>query len=355
MDKVYLRRLDRDGLLRCLAARNEPPYRADQLYDWLWRHLELNPDHYLNLPRSLREWIKENHLIERSQLLRYLRSQDGTIKALIRLSDGREIECVLIPAPPRYTVCVSTQVGCSLDCAFCATGRMKRERNLFAFEIIDQVAIMNRIALELYRHEVTNVVFMGMGEPLLNYREVVSAIRHLTDPREHFRFSLRRITVSTSGISKMIYRLIEDGIKVKLAFSLHAPTDRKREQIMSISKTNSLSMVFKALESYYWFSHLPITIEYIMLAGFNDSREDAERLKRWLQRFPCKVNLIPYNPVPGLPFRPSSEERILHFQKWVQESGIPVTIRKSRGRDIFGACGQLARLSYSESDEKSAP
>lgn len=342
---LYLRRMKRLSLSQILEEQGEPSFRGKQLYDWLWKHFELNPDRYSNLPLRLREWIERNCVIEQSHLESYQQSQDGTIKGVIRLFDGKKIESVLIPAHPRYTVCVSTQVGCSLDCAFCATGQMKRQRNLYAFEILDQVFLLNQIALDHFHHKVTNVVFMGMGEPLLNYREVISAIYHLTSPSEYFHFSLRRITLSTSGIAKMIYRLINDGIKLKLAFSLHAPTDKKRQQIMSISKSNSLKSVMDALEAYYRFSHLPITFEYIMLAGFNDGKEDAEKMKRLTRRFPCKVNLIPYNPVPGLPFRPSSKERVLQFQKWVSEGGVKVTIRRSRGQDIFGACGQLAHLS----------
>jgi len=253
------------------------------------------------------------------------------------------IESVLIPVPQndRYTVCVSSQVGCSLACTFCATGRMKRERNLDPGEIFDQVYKVNMACQAHYDHPITNIVYMGMGEPLLAYKNVLESIR-LISAEDGMQMSPRRITISTAGIAKMIRKLADDASKCNLALSLHAADDTKRNEIMPINEHNNLATLMDALEYYYVKTKNRISYEYIAFQDFNDSIEDAKKLYQLCKRFPVRINVIEYNPIGGAPFKKSSEKNIDEFAKYLIDRKVMVTVRKSRGKDIDAACGQLA-------------
>ena len=341
-----LRSLSLPDLEAALAAWGEPRFRAKQVYEWLWAKSVADPEAMTNLSKDLRRRLQEafsNHTLAEDTVQH---SADGTIKTRWRTHDGHRIESVLIPVPEdeRFTVCVSTQVGCSLTCSFCATGRMGRKRNLEAYEIVDQVTGVNRQCIEAFGRPVTNVVYMGMGEPLLNYANTMESIARLTTPPPlGLGMAARRLTVSTAGIAKMIRKLADDGFRSNLALSLHAADDAKRNEIMPINETNHLEALMEALEYFYRKTKARISFEYIAFERFNDSREDAEKLVRLCRRkFPVRVNIIEYNPIDGAPFTKSGEERLNAFAAYLANHGVTVTVRRSRGKDIDAACGQLA-------------
>ena len=341
-----LRSLSLPDLEAALAAWGEPRFRAKQVYEWLWAKSVADPEAMTNLSKDLRRRLQEafsNHTLAEDTVQH---SADGTIKTRWRTHDGHRIESVLIPVPEdeRFTVCVSTQVGCSLTCSFCATGRMGRKRNLEAYEIVDQVTGVNRQCIEAFGRPVTNVVYMGMGEPLLNYANTMESIARLTTPPPlGLGMAARRLTVSTAGIAKMIRKLADDGFRSNLALSLHAADDAKRNEIMPINETNHLEALIEALEYFYRKTKARISFEYIAFERFNDSREDAEKLVRLCRRkFPVRVNIIEYNPIDGAPFTKSGEERLNAFAAYLANHGVTVTVRRSRGKDIDAACGQLA-------------
>ena len=321
----------------------EPKFRARQVYEWLWKKSAFSFDAMTNLSKQLRQHLSEHFAINAIAIDKVQHSLDGTIKSRFRLYDGHLIESVLIPVPDenRFTACVSSQVGCSLSCTFCATGRMKRIRNLDAAEIYDQVVLVNQQSIEVFGHPLTNIVYMGMGEPLLAYSNVLKSIEHLTSP-EGLNMSPRRITVSTAGIAKMIRKLADDQSKVNLALSLHAADDEKRNQIMPINEQNNLEVLMDALEYFYRQTKNRLSFEYIAFQNFNDSLADAANLTRLCKRFPVRVNIIEYNPIDGAPFLKSSENRIDDFASYLRSHGVMVTVRRSRGKDIDAACGQLA-------------
>lgn len=321
----------------------EPSYRAKQVYAWLWQKAARSFGDMTNLSKTLRLLLEERFVIRGIQLDKTQFSADGTIKSRFRLHDGHLIESVLIPAPEdqRYTVCVSCQVGCSLTCKFCATGRMKRLRNLDPGEIFDQVVLVNQQSLEAFGHPITNVVYMGMGEPLLTYSSVMGSIERLTSP-SGLNMSPKRITISTAGIAKMIVKLADDGCKTNLALSLHAADDSKRNEIMPINEQNNLDVLMDALEYFYKKTKNRISYEYIAFEKFNDSLQDAANLTRLCRRFPVRVNIIEYNPIDDAPFSKSEEDRINAFALYLRERQVIVTVRRSRGKDIDAACGQLA-------------
>ena len=296
-----------------------------------------------NLSKTLRERLSEEFSFPVMEVDQVQRSSDGTIKSRFRLHDGHLIEAVLIPVPAddRYTVCVSSQVGCSLSCTFCATGRMKRARNLTAAEIFDQVWLVNEQCQETYGRGLTNIVYMGMGEPLLAYQPVMESIERITSEKG-LGWSARRITVSTAGIAKAIRRLADDASKVNLALSLHAADDEKRNEIMPINESNNLAVLMDALDYYYRTTRNRISYEYIAFQDFNDSIEDAKKLAKLCKRFPVRINIIEYNPIDNAPFRKATEHRIDDFAAYLRNQGIMVTVRRSRGKDIDAACGQLA-------------
>lgn len=325
------------------AAQGEPRFRAKQVYEWLWKKGAFSFEEMTNLSKNLRQTLEEHFIIRPIAIDKVQHSADGTIKTRFRLHDGHLIESVLIPVPDdnRYTVCVSCQVGCSLTCTFCATGRMKRLRNLDPAEIYDQVLLVNRQSLETYGHPLTNIVFMGMGEPLLAYSNVMQGIERITSP-EGLGMSAKRITVSTAGIAKMIKKLADDNAQIKLALSLHAADDAKRNEIMPINEQNNLAALVEALRYFYNKTKNPISYEYIAFQDFNDSLADAANLLRLCKHFPVKINIIEYNPIDGAPFHKASEHRIDDFARYLRSHGVMVTVRRSRGRDIDAACGQLA-------------
>lgn len=338
-----IRQMSPTELEAILKEMGQPRFRAKQVYDWLWKRGAHDFSEMTNLPKDLRQQLQERFAIRPIVEDKVQRSADGTIKSRFRLHDGHLIESVLIPVPDenRFTVCVSSQVGCSLTCSFCATGRMRRVRNLDAAEIYDQVLLVNRQCLDTYGHPLTNIVYMGMGEPLLAYRPVMESIERIT-AEDGLHMSPKRITLSTAGIAKMIRKLADDNAKVNLALSLHAADDVKRNEIMPINEQNDLATLMDALAYYYRVTRNRISYEYIAFDNFNDSLEDARRLAALCKRFPVRVNIIEYNPIGGTDFIKAAEDRIDAFARHLRSEGIMVTVRRSRGKDIDAACGQLA-------------
>lgn len=340
---IDIRQLDPGQITSFFEAQGEKAFRARQVWQWIWQKGETDFGAMTNLPLGLRELLATHFTMRPIRLDKMQRSADGTVKNRFVLHDGHKVEAVLIPVPDeqRFTVCVSCQVGCSLDCSFCATGRMKRVRNLDAAEIYDQVVQVNRQCQELYAHPLTNIVYMGMGEPLLAYGPVSESIERITSP-EGLGWSPKRITVSTAGIAKMIRRLADDNPRVNLALSLHAADDAKRDTVMPINEQNNLGVLMDALAYFHETTGNRITYEYIAFDGFNDNPEDARNLARLTRRFPVRVNIIEYNPVEGVDMVRSAENRLNGFVAELTRLGVTVTVRRSRGKDIDAACGQLA-------------
>ncbi|GJM34363.1 MAG: putative dual-specificity RNA methyltransferase RlmN [Saprospiraceae bacterium] len=341
--KKDIRRYSQEELVQLFLEVGEPKFRAKQVYEWLWQKGAHSFAEMTNLSKKLRQYLEEHFTINAIKEDKVQRSLDGTIKSRYRLHDGPLVESVLIPVPDdrRFTVCVSSQVGCSLTCKFCATGRMKRLRNLDAAEIYDQVVMVNQQSLETFDHPLTNIVYMGMGEPLLAYKEVMGSIHYITSP-EGLNMSPKRITVSTAGIAKMIRKLADDDVKFNLALSLHAADDAKRNEIMPINESNTLEVLMEAIKYFYLKTRNRISYEYIAFQDFNDSLEDAANLVKLCRHFPVKVNIIEYNPIDGADFLKSTEHRIDDFAQYLRDHEVMVTVRRSRGKDIDAACGQLA-------------
>ncbi len=341
--RIDIRKLSLKEVEEFFATLGEARFRAKQVYEWLWKKSAISFSDMTNLSKKLREQLETHFIINAIQEDKVQRSSDGTIKSRFKLHDGHFIESVLIPVPDdrRFTACVSSQVGCSLTCKFCATGQMKRLRNLDAAEIYDQVVKVNQQSLESFGHPLTNIVYMGMGEPLLAYRPVMQSIEHLTSP-QGLDMSAKRITVSTAGIAKMIKKLADDNSKVNLALSLHAADDKKRNEIMPINEQNNLEALADALDYFYQKTKNRITFEYIAFQRFNDGIEDAKKLVKLCRRVPARVNIIEYNPIDGADFQKSDAHRIDTFAQYLRDHRVAVTVRKSRGKDIDAACGQLA-------------
>lgn len=341
--KTAIRQLGEGELKDWITSIGEPSFRAGQIYKWLWQKGVQGFEEMTNLSFELRELLSQNFDLQALILDTQQDSVDGTIKMRYKLHDGFKIETVLIPVPvdKRYTVCVSTQVGCSLTCSFCATGKMKRERNLEPFEIYDQVLNTNKLCLERYGAPLTNVVYMGMGEPLLNYRHTLKSIEHICSAKG-LGMSPKRITVSTAGIDKMIRKLADDEVKFNLALSLHAADDEKRDKIMPINGQNNLQSLLESLEYFYKKTKGRISYEYIAFKNFNDSLVDAKRLVKLCRRFPVRVNIIEYNSIDGFDMDKASEQNIDLFAQYLRSENVMATVRRSRGKDIDAACGQLA-------------
>ena len=320
-----------------------PKYRSDQIWQWIWQKGARSFQEMTNLPKKFREEIQSDFKLAPISFDKVQFSKDGTIKSRFKLHDGHLIEAVLIPVPgdKRYTVCVSSQVGCSLTCTFCATGKMNRVRNLEPGEIFDQVYMVNEQCLEHFGHRLTNIVYMGMGEPLLAYKSVMASIDRITS-EDGLHMSPRRITVSTAGIAKMIVRLADDQVRFNLALSLHAADDEKRNEIMPINEQNNLEALREALTYFYHQTHNKITLEYIAFQNFNDQVQDAQKLAHFCKSFPVMINIIEYNPIDGFVRRKSDAEQIDRFAQALISLGVPTTVRRSRGKDIDAACGQLA-------------
>ena len=338
-----IRELDEAALRAWFAEVGEPKFRVGQLRRWLWQHGVTEFAMMTNLGKSLRAKLAEHFVIPTLTEDARQVSADGTVKLRWRLHDGHLVESVLIPvtSTDRYTVCVSSQVGCSLTCAFCATGKMRRVRNLTASEIYDQVRLVDALCEATYGRGLTNVVYMGMGEPLLAYASVMRSIDLITSP-EGLGMSPRRLTISTAGIAKAIRRLADDASKVRLALSLHAADDDKRSAIMPINERNGLDVLMDALAYYYRQTGNRISFEYIALRDFNDGEEDAHRLAQLCRRLPVKVNVIEYNPIGDGRFGRSDARQVDAFVAVLEQRGITATVRRSRGEDIDAACGQLA-------------
>lgn len=343
VNKPDIRLFSLSELENIVTALNEPKFKAKQIYQWIWQKGVMDFDEMTNLSKKFREELKDSYSFNPLQLVHQQKSNDGTVKTGWKLQDESIIESVLIPVPKdnRYTLCVSSQVGCSLNCAFCATGKLKKVRNLKDYEIFEQFLRVNQQAEEIYGHRLTNIVYMGMGEPLLNYNNVLKSIDKITNPSA-FGYSSRRVTISTSGIVKGIKRLADDNVKVNIALSLHAADDKKRNQIMPINETNNLHDVIESLKYLYDKTKIKISYEYIMFKNFNDSIEDAENLFKLTKYFPVRVNIIEYNYVEGVNLSKASEDKINAFAKYLVDKGVMATVRRSRGKDIDAACGQLA-------------
>ena len=336
-----IRALDLTQLQQHFISIKEPSYRAKQVYQWLWEKSARTFDEMSNLSKDLRQKLDEHFAINVVEVNSSQISNDHTIKNAFRLYDGNIVEGVLIPLADRMTACVSSQVGCSLTCKFCATGYMDRKRNLNADEIYDQVVLIDQQAKKNYNVPLTNIVYMGMGEPLLNYANVLKSIERITAP-DGLNMSYKRITVSTAGIAKMIKKLGDDGVKFNLALSLHAANDIKRNEIMPITEHNTLTALAEALKYYFAKTKNPVTYEYIVFNNFNDEIEDAKDLARFCKHVPCKVNLIEYNPIQFADFINAEGDKIDAFANYLKSQGINTNIRRSRGKDIDAACGQLA-------------
>ena len=319
----------------------EKSFRANQVYEWLWKKSAIDFEEMSNLSKDLREKLKQIFVINAVKINSSQFSSDRTIKNTFILHDTHLIEGVLIPTSERMTACVSSQVGCSLTCKFCATGYMERKRNLNADEIYDQVVLIDKQAKENYGIPLSNIVYMGMGEPLLNYSNVLKSIDKLTS-EEGLNMSYKRITVSTAGIAKMIKKLGDDEVKFNLALSLHAANDTKRNEIMPINEQNSLSALAEALKYYFAKTKNPVTYEYIIFNNFNDELEDAKELAKFCKHVPCKVNIIEYNPIAFADFINAAEDKTEIFANYLKKQGVITNIRRSRGKDIDAACGQLA-------------
>lgn len=338
-----IRTIQLDQLSEWIESIGEKKFRAKQIWQWIWQKHAISFEEMTNISLDLRQKLSEQYCFRPIQLDVSQHSSDGTIKCRFQLHDGAMIESVLIPVPDqdRYTVCVSSQVGCSLACKFCATGQMKRFRNLTSAEIFDQYVIVNEIAEKEYQHPLTNVVYMGMGEPLLNFKETTNSILHLTQPYG-LNISPKRITISTAGIAKMIQKLADLDLGINLALSLHAADDTKRNEIMPINESNHLEVLMDALNYFYQNTQAKISYEYIAFQDFNDSLEDAKNLSNLSQQFPVTVNIIEYNPIPGVFYEKSTKDKLDLFAQYLRKKNVMVTIRRSRGKDIDAACGQLA-------------
>jgi len=341
-NKPDIRTLDDDALKSALVALGQPAFRSKQVAEWLWSKGAATFDEMTNLPQGLRLALEEEYVLRRISPEEEQVSLDGTVKCAFPVGAGKVVEGVLIPAKDRMTACISSQVGCSLSCAFCATGRLKLLKNLTAGEIVDQVRHIALLAEQHHGHRLTNIVYMGMGEPLLNYRNVLDSIDRITGT-PGLGMSPKRITVSTAGIAKMIRKLGDDEVRFNLALSLHAAEDGKRNSIMEINETNDLASLRDSLIHFHEKTGTRVTFEYILLGGFNDDIEDARELARFAACVPCKVNLIEYNPIDGALFSKADAQKTDDFKAFLEDKfNMVVNVRRSRGEDIDAACGQLA-------------
>lgn len=336
-----IRKLTLAELRTFFVEHGDRPFRAQQVYEWLWRKSAKDFDEMTNLSLATRDMLKQHFVINHIRVDQMQRSSDGTIKNAVVLHDGLIVESVLIPTETRITACVSSQVGCSLACRFCATARLKRMRNLSPDEIYDQVAAIQQQCQIFFGRPLTNIVFMGMGEPLLNYNNVIAAIEKITSP-QGLNMASRRITVSTVGVAKMIMKMADDQVKFNLAVSLHSAFNDVRSSIMPINETNTLEDLAEALKHWYRKTRKKVTYEYVVWKGINDTEEHARALLEFCKHVPCKVNLIEYNPIDDGEFQQASVEALEMYMHLLESNGITTRIRKSRGKDIDAACGQLA-------------
>ena len=344
MDEIIkrdIRALSKEEITDFFVANGDKAFRAKQVYEWLWSKGVHDFDKMTNLSLSTRELLDLHFTINHIKVDDMQRSSDGTIKNAIKLFDNKVVESVLIPTKKRTTACVSSQVGCALNCAFCATARIKNMRNLKADEIYDQVVVAHQQSNSFYGHPLSNIVFMGMGEPLMNYPEVKKAINMITSD-EGLQMSPRRIVLSTSGLPNKIREMADDGVKFGLAVSLHSAIDEKRSKMMPINIKNNLAELADSLKYWYSKTKSRITYEYVVWKDFNDKKVDIDALVKYAKIVPCKINIIEYNPIEEDGFEQASDEVLDQYKDALEKEGIVVNIRRSRGKDIDAACGQLA-------------
>ncbi len=339
--KKDIRALSKEELRNFFASNGDKAFRGNQVYEWLWGKACHSFEDMTNLSKTTREMLEANFVINHIKVDQMQKSKDGTIKNAVKLHDDLTVESVLIPTYSRTTACVSSQVGCSLDCQFCATAQLKRMRNLNADEIYDQVAAIDMQSRTYNQMPLSNIVYMGMGEPLMNYNNVLASIEKITSP-EGLGMSPKRITVSTSGIPKMIKKLADDEVKFNLALSLHSAIQEVREQIMPFSKNFPLTDLREALEYWYAKTGRRVTYEYIVWEGINDQQRDIDALIQFCKYIPCKVNIIEYNPIDDGKFQQGNDQAVARYMTQLEAHGIVTTLRHSRGKDIDAACGQLA-------------
>jgi 23S rRNA (adenine2503-C2)-methyltransferase len=340
-----IRHLTLNDLEDYFESTGEKKFRAKQVYEWIWQKGALSFADMTNLSKDLRQQLGENFTLPALTIDATQYSADGTIKTRFKTWDNHLVEGVLIPTESRYTACVSSQIGCSLSCKFCATGYMERERNLEFDEIYDEVVLINQQSERTYGKKLSNIVFMGMGEPLLNYKNVLKSVERISAP-DGLAMSPRRITVSTAGVAKMIKQLGDDKVKFKLALSLHAANDEKRHEIMPINDTNNIRSLVEALNYFFKQTRNEITFVYILFNNFNDSLKDADELIKIYRQVPADlINIIEYNPIDFAEFIKPTEEKTQAFMKYLEKNRVNVRLRRSRGKDIDAACGQLANKS----------
>ena len=339
--KIDIRSLSEDQIINFFEKKGFDSYRGRQVYEWIWKKSAYSFDEMTNLSKDLRTILDNNFVINHIEVDKIQKSSDGTIKNAVKLFDDYTVESVLIPTDNRTTACVSSQVGCSLDCEFCATSKIKRMRNLNPDEIYDQVVTINNQSLKYFERSLSNIVFMGMGEPLMNYNNLIKSIEKISSDKG-LNISQKRIVVSTSGIPKMIKKLADENLKVNLALSLHSAIEETRNKIMPFSKKFSLIEIKESL--LYWYSKTQrrITFEYIVWKDINDGVDDINALVNFCKSIPSKVNLIEYNPIGDEFFRSASQNSINLYKDLLEKNKITVTVRRSRGKDIDAACGQLA-------------
>ncbi|MBK8808791.1 MAG: 23S rRNA (adenine(2503)-C(2))-methyltransferase RlmN [Bacteroidales bacterium] len=336
-----IKSLSLEELEQFLENNGEKKFRAKQIFNWLWKNNVSSFETMNNIPLPTRNLLEKTFTFYPVKINTQQTSEDGTIKLAFSLADGNFAEGVLIPSEDRTTACISSQVGCNLGCKFCATARLGFTRNLTAGEIVDQVIEINKLSLQNYQRPLSNIVFMGMGEPLLNYAHVLFAIKCIT-AEYGLGMSPRRITVSTAGVAKMIKKLADDEVKFNLAISLHSANEEKRDDFMPINKGINLSELSEAIVYFWKKTNTRVTLEYLLLKDYNDSIKAAQELALFCKAFPCKINVIEFNPVEGLEFERSTNERTQKFVEILESKNMIVNIRRSRGKDIDAACGQLA-------------
>ena len=344
IEKKDIRSLTKEQLRDFFVANGDKAFRGNQVYEWLWGKAVHRFDDMTNVSKETRNMLETNFIINHIKVDTMQRSEDGTVKNAVRLHDDLIVESVLIPTETRTTACVSSQVGCSLDCNFCATARLKRMRNLNPDEIYDQVVAIDRESRLYYNRPLSNIVFMGMGEPLMNYPNVMKAIEKITSD-EGLGMSPKRITVSTSGISKMIKKMADDEVKFKLAVSLHSAIEETRNRIMPFTKNFPLLELKEALEYWYKKTKSKVTYEYVVWKGINDDQKSIDALVKFCKYVPCKVNLIEYNPIDDGEFQQASNQALENYISTLEKNNIVAKVRRSRGKDIDAACGQLANKS----------
>jgi 23S rRNA (adenine2503-C2)-methyltransferase len=343
-EKKDIRSLTKEQLRDFFVSIGEKAFRGNQVYEWLWSKAAHDFEAMTNLSKEVRQLLEEHFVINHIQVDEMQRSSDGTIKNAVKLHDGLTVESVLIPTFSRTTACVSSQVGCSLDCQFCATARLKRMRNLNADEIYDQVVAIDQESRLYNGIPLSNIVYMGMGEPLMNYKNVLASIEKITSP-EGLGMSPKRITVSTSGVPKMIKKLADDEVKFNLAVSLHSAIDEVRTQIMPFNASFPLKDLKESLIYWYQKTKRRVTYEYLIWKDINDKPKDIAALVDFCKAIPCKVNIIEYNPIDDGAFQQADTQVTSAYQRALEQAGITVTVRRSRGKDIDAACGQLANKS----------